>query len=246
MIKPELKRLLAEHKKIIYTRKKDIEAKIGLLNKSVEKARCNIGTHEEVNKKLNMLAIELLKKIDFPFGSYRIKLSEKASYCILLDIENDMLKYKEYRKRYWNYINFLGSNNTSTKLVLSMLGRQFVMLVMECESMINKFDAKKQMINDEVIIDAKFNIEYIDEFEIKKGWIKEIECARGADNVSFDGEYGGDSSSFFADDRIYNKIIEEIEAKMNKVDKTSKELNKMYKEIESHINEPYLTILGLE
>ena len=247
MIKAELKRMLAEHKALIDKRMEIIDEELK------SKQDYDDNNFKDIELKLHGLAINLLEKMGFPFGIYRIKVHD---YSIQLDKSantNGYLIFKGYRKKHWSRVNFfdVGASSTSTKTVLSLLGSSFVKLVMECQQCISDLMARRIKMRDNIKINNIFNVDVIDNLEVKQRKCKGIEfnlfnLNESAKDFTFEGLYNDENRFAFLNNDIYNLIMNAIKERKDDIKKFIKLMEKRVKEMNSHINEPYLGMLGLE
>ena len=252
MINPEIKRLLKEHNNLINERMNIIDKELKLND---DKYYFNF--KEDIELRLHELAITLLEKQGFPFGTYRIKI-QNYNRGVLLKFNFNLekrryLTSKMYRRKLWSGVEFLGNFQSHTKTILSLLGSSFIKLVLECNEYISEIVEKRLKIMEEININSNFKVDVIENLDVTQRECKSIEFRLGetANNISFDfddiyhGAYGADNNAFL-NDKVYNTILEKIEEKKIEIQKFLK-LRKMYmKEMHSHINEPYLGMLGLE
>ena len=151
------------------------------------------------------------------------------------------------RRRLWSSVHFLdlGMKNTGLTIICSMLGASFIKLVLECKENISVLTEKRLRANTSIKIQDDFKVDRIEELDIKQQECKKIEFQLGntADSINFD--YSNDCIHFL-NDRIYNSILNAIKEMKDDIKKFLKLREKYIKEMKSHINEPYLGMLGLE
>ena len=252
MIKPELKRLLNEHSELVKKRKNVIDKEL----KEYKQPISDMDFKEDIEMKLHELAIKLLENQGFPFGEYRIKEKSfermQSDFALMLSLREtaDKKRYilmKGKRRKLWNMVHFLDLNSrqSSLLLVLSMLGSSFIKLVMECKDNVNELTAKRVKVNENIVITDNFKVDKIIGFDVKQEQCRKIDFRLGesSDTIDF-GLY--DNEFVFLNDKIYNSILNSIKEKKDEIKKYIKFMDKTLKDLNSHINEPYLGMLGLE
>ncbi|MEK6935820.1 MAG: hypothetical protein AABW67_03460 [Nanoarchaeota archaeon] len=254
MINPQLKKLMAEQNELIKKRMDNIDNE---LKKDINVYDDKHDFNEDIEMKLQELAIKLLEKQGFPFGEYRIKQKSfegrQSDFALLLSL-NETLDKKRYllmkgkRRKLWNRVVFLDLNSRqgSLMLVLSMLGSSFIKLVIECRESVNQLMHKRVKVNENIKINETFKFEKIEGLEIKQEQCRSIDFRfeDTAKSINF-GIYDG-SNLIFLNDNVYNSILNAINERKDDIKKFIKLREKILKEMDSHINEPYLGMLGLE